>query len=319
MIIHVIVLATLLFTSTLSFSEENSTTETTKLHMDRENVAQLASGYRSMRSTLEMEKTSLNTQGLDHLLIVGCPQFSEGEFYALLTQIQKEHPDSLPHHVYIFDLREESHGFVQGHSIYWHGPRNDANKGIALDILLPQEHEQLKNLKKQSVVSAPLKKLWRDPPLKNSVFALSTHEPYTEKALVQGAGSHYIRVPITDHCPPTPHQVDLFLSYFRDLPKEAISVFHCKGGWGRTTTFMVLSDIWMNHDKASCTEIIARQAAFPESMDLAHHQVLDNKWKIEKSKERLKLIQDFYEYAHTPDVKNQMTFREFTLRRYFKK
>ena len=290
------------------------------LQMDSENKAQLPDGFRSTKTPFAKTSADLHTAGLASLSMIGCPQFSVDEFQAILAQTQKDFPEAQPHNLYVFDLREESHGFIQGHSLFWRGPRNDANKGMELSELILHEQEQLSQLEKQPVLTPSLR-VSSEKYIQEgaTAFALSPNALQTERAVVQKSGAHYVRIPVTDHCPPTAHQVDLFLAHLKDLPSNAIALFHCKGGWGRTTTFMTFMDIWHNHDKATCAQTVARQAAFPHALDLTHHEILKDPWKMEKSKERLKLIEQFYDYAHDPEARKHMTFREFTLRKMFER
>ncbi|ETO36233.1 hypothetical protein RFI_00829, partial [Reticulomyxa filosa] len=54
----------------------------------------------------------------------------------------------------------------------------------------------------------------------------------------------YHRVPITDEQAPLPHGVDQLVSMFECEPWEAIWVFNCQMGRGRTTTGMILHVLW---------------------------------------------------------------------------
>ncbi len=282
------------------------------------------SRYRSAKSPFAKPYLATNTVNLNALRAAGCMQFSSNHFENILSHIQADYPDSTAQSVCVFDLREEFHVFIQGYDAYWRlAPRNDANAGISLEALVVGELNQLNKLKSQQTIAVPVRNFWKinpkqtDTPNGQSVHVFSPQNIETERALVQRHGAHYVRIPVTDHCPPTPDDVDLFVAYLKDLPRDTVMLFHCQGGYGRTTTFMTLADIWLNHDKATCDEIVSRQAALPYAMNLRDHDLLDKDWKKEKSKDRLRLVEQFYDYVHTPSARESITFREFTLRKMF--
>ena len=280
--------------------------------------------YRSMKTPFSNPEGSLNPQGMHSVRAAASMQFSASDFVHLIAQIQKDYPEATAQKIWVFDLREEFHGFIQGCDVYWRrSPQNDANAGIAHESLSVGEDRHLQAFfaHKKLVVSSHIP--WKETtaslerPKGNSTFVLSTQEVETERSLVQRFGAHYVRIPVTDHTPPSPDDVDLFITYLKDLPKDAVMLFHCQGGYGRTTTFMALTDIWINHHQATCAEILARQAALPYALDLRAHHYPGQTWKEAKSRDRQRLVEQFYEYVHTPGLKAASTFREFTLKKMF--
>ena len=71
----------------------------------------------------------------------GSKQFSENG----LTLMKESIDTNLP--ITIVDLRQESHGFVNGLPISWANSKNDANKGLTKAEVLADESNKLKSIK----------------------------------------------------------------------------------------------------------------------------------------------------------------------------
>jgi hypothetical protein len=122
----------------------------------------------------------------------------------------------------------------------------------------------------------------------------------TERAVVEGFGCQYIRLPVTDLNRPSNDMVDQFIDYVITLPEDNWVHFHCKAGKGRTTTFMTLLDIMRNGQYVEFQDILARQKLIGGS-DLSSIEKPD----LEKSRaanERFEFVKDFYLYRlQVPD------------------
>jgi hypothetical protein len=87
----------------------------------------------------------------------------------------------------------------------------------------------------------------------------------------------YIRLPITDHCPPPDAAVEQFLLWcLRRFGPDDWVHLHCHGGDGRTTSFMALFDMvsWYNaHGSAN----------FPSMQQFAQRQYTLFNYKLDPS------------------------------------
>jgi hypothetical protein len=81
----------------------------------------------------------------------------------------------------------------------------------------------------------------------------------TEEQHAYAAGAAYLRLPATDHVRPRDDVVDQFVAFDNALPKGWWLHFHCRGGDGRTTTFLAMHDILHNYPNVALDDILARQ------------------------------------------------------------
>lgn len=81
----------------------------------------------------------------------------------------------------------------------------------------------------------------------------------TEEEFVKEKGCDYVRFATTNHFRPDDGIVDEFIAFMNELPEDEWLYMHCYAGEGRTTAFMVMTDIYKNYDVASFDDIAARQ------------------------------------------------------------
>ena len=73
---------------------------------------------------------------------------------------------------------------------------------------------------------------------------------------------------VPDHRRPGDVDIDHFVELIKHLPKKTWLHIHCRGGSGRTTTFMAMYDMLRNANVVLFEEIIKRQAAVSPYYDL---------------------------------------------------
>lgn len=220
-------------------------------------------------------------KGLDLLRVAASGQFTE---YTLLF-MKNRLPDDAT--ITVVDLREESHGFVNGLPISWELPNTTwTNRGKTLEEIEQDETERLQDLLKQGAVVL-------DPD--TSPLKIEIGHVQTEKELVEAAGMRYVRLPITENHPPTDAQVDQLVQLMLNLPKNEWLYAHCHGGRGRATLFTAMYDILINYDSFTLNEILMRQmllggtdlTRLHTDKDFRHHVV----------RERLEFFHTFYAYS----------------------
>lgn len=217
------------------------------------------------------------------LLTSGSAQFSESELVAIRKKIPPMYP------LYIIDLRQEAHGFLNGMGVSWYGQHNWYHVGLKKEEVLLKEKEQLKNLSKKSWVFVYYK---RQYPIPHWVHSVDTEEEITKKM-----GIGYFRLPVTDHRRPSDQDVDTFLEIIQLLSREEHPTwihFHCSAGRGRTTTFLLLYDIFLHAKKESFEEIISRHLMGAHLFKIEGKK----KWKQPYIKERVDFIKNFYHYCY---------------------
>lgn len=138
----------------------------------------------------------------------------------------------------------------------------------------------------------------------------------TEEQVVRQAGAHYWRVPVTDHMRPDDKDVDQFLSLVKKLPPQTWVHFHCRGGRGRTSTFMIMYDMVRN-PKLSKKAIIDRQV-YLGSLDVRRLSGSLKAYKNPNENLRNRFINLFYEYVHAPDGYGTNSWTKWSMQRYMK-
>lgn len=226
-------------------------------------------------------KPGINLQGMNTLKVSGSEQFSEKTFAELVHNI----PVS-PQKLIVLDLRQESHGFINGEPVYWFdGNYNYANRQKSLSEIERDECQRLN-------LAAKSKKI-----MINHSSQVTVKSAKTERDVVEGRGSTYIRLPVTDHNPPTNQTIDQFITLINTLPNDCWLHFHCKGGKGRTSTFLTLCDIIKNAPRVSLEDILARQNLIG-GYDLKDIKRGRDCVERERAyKERFEFVQKFYLYC----------------------
>lgn len=218
---------------------------------DSQNNNALPHHFRMISSETNLaENQDINLKGLDKLNMSGSAQFSE----SALSLIK----DSIPSKFSIIavDLRQESHGFINGIAVSWKNSNNSANKGLSLSEVLSTENKLLESIKLGTPVT-----------FHNTKETIVPKSVQSELELTKSKKIGYIRIPVTDGEVPTDDMVDYFIDFVNKLPNNAWLHFHCKAGIGRTTTFMIMYDIMKNYKDVSLNDIIKRQVVLSKMSD----------------------------------------------------
>lgn len=198
---------------------------------DSDNLTSLPQHFRKTNDILNISALgTVNTKGLDRLNISGSGQFTAFNLPLLLETINNNIL------IIDIDLREESHGFINGIPISFANSNNSANKGLILDEVLDKESEDLFSLK----LGTPLTIYNLDYTENKTLTPEYIKNEYT---LVTSNNIFYLRIPITDFNLPNEDMVNYFVDFVKNQPKNSWLHFHCKAGIGRTTTFMIMYDI----------------------------------------------------------------------------
>jgi protein-tyrosine phosphatase len=257
----------------------------TTLILDMRNAPQLP---RHFRSTSTDPNAPAN--GWNNLHIAGGGEFSE---LALKRIIEKLHIK----HFTVIDLRQESHGFLNGNAISWYGPQDAANAGKSSEQIEEEQAKLLEDLGAQenADVYQVLKKSSAGIIEKSKLIEFAVHRVGSEKELVQKYHLRYHRIYVQDFHAPNAIEVDRFIRVVKELPKNEWIYFHCHAGVGRTTTFMVMYDMLRNAKHYSFDAILARQRALG-GKDLTVLPA-SKSFKYQAAGERLAFLKAFYFYT----------------------
>jgi len=240
-------------TSVVALASENSKEAVVKV--DRQDIAQLPRNFRisndQFTSTLK-DGTTPSRLGMNDVRASASSCFSEKEFEQVLTKIPVDAKK-----VIVLDLRQESHGYLNGTAVSWFLPNNWGNDGKSLEEVKKLERTQLN----QTVAQSPIN-IYNFDDDKNVIttsFQMDVEKARTEEEMVKGHGAGYYRLALTDHFRPEDKDVDTFMAWYKQLPKDTWLHIHCFAGMGRTTVFMNMVDILQNAKKVSFDDIVGRQ------------------------------------------------------------
>ncbi len=272
---------------------QQPTATSLNLVFDNETYTSTIKSYRCPKC--EQAQAPVNfIHGIEKLNSSASGQFSESNLLTTLQEREKKH-------IWIIDLRSESHAFVDGQAISWYGPHNADNQHLTLSEITQKEKKQISDLVKQNQFHVGHIVRKRSGMVQEVTPELvKSNQIETESELTYRLGYHYVRLPVVDRNVPNHHILDELINLVETGPKNAWYHFHCRAGKGRATTFMVLYDIIKNGDKLLLNDIIERQAYFG-GKDLRKLPVKQQDlWKLESAKDRLQLLKDFHQFRQSP-------------------
>ncbi len=256
-----------------------------------EQTAGLPRNFRTTNDPLKPTSSTVapSLAGLAELHAAGSGAFSVEEFKAAGPH--------LPGPVTVFDLRQESHIFVNGSPVSWFATNDWANAGRAHDDILADEF-----LRCSQVVMGQKLLLRDDNAIKTPTAAATAPVEIipqgvsTEKEIIEALQAKYVRLTVSDHVRPDDAEVDRFINAVRQMPADGWAYFHCRAGKGRTTTFMALYDMLRNARVASLEDIAHRQEFLGADLDVLRPSPAGS-WKIPYTDDRIAFVRAFYEYA----------------------
>lgn len=267
------------------------------LVIDALNQPKLPNHFRTTSDTLPLG-VKINTRGLSNLHAMGSAEFSEGGLLKVIEKIKAP--------IIVVDLRQESHGYVDGNAISWYATRDWGNLGKTSEQVEADQQKRLDFLAKKAKVT--LNKITDQnnegqvTQVKPTVFELKN--VMSEAQLTQQHKVGYIRFYVTDHIMPNDIQVDRFIEFVKGLPsaswfsKATWLYFHCRAGKGRTTTFMSMYDMMRNAKEVSLEDILQRQRALG-GIDLGKLPADNTGYKYSLLMQRVNFLNNFYQYCKT--------------------
>ena len=232
-----------------------------------------------------------DTSGLSALNISGSAEFSDKNLPVLMTTINRNR-------IIIIDLRQETHGFINGEPVSWYGKYDWANVGLTREEVITGEKRKLDSLKK--IKNIEVTKILKKDKATNTFLdfkeiPFEVLKAETEYELTKSFNTEYFRITATDHRKPVNDDVDRFVTYINSLVGVYWIHFHCHAGDGRTTTFMVMYDMMKNAKNVSFEDIVKRQYLLG-GIDLTKNDdfpEFDKQYAID----RTEFLKKFYEYC----------------------
>lgn len=234
---------------------------------------------------------SINRNGLAELKAAASAQFSKGALQAVIRRLRTSH-------ITVVDLRQESHGFLNGNAISWYGFHDAANENKTPATIEMRQRKLLAHIREQKTIRLDKILEKNDGIIKRTApLSYPVNEVDNEHAIVKHQHIKYERLYVQDFHGPLNSQVDRFIEIVKALPKDEWLYVHCRGGSGRSTTFMVMLDIMHHAKTVSLEDILKRQAALGgKDLRFLPDQ---HSYKYSFAKKRLAFIKKFYNYAKT--------------------
>ena len=254
--------------------------------------------FRTTKDTIdESIAKGVDLTGLSELNISGSKTPSENAL-----KLIKEKTEG--YDLYDIDLRKESHGIVNGMVVSWFGERDDSNRGLTEKQVLTDEKNRLKKIKDAGYAKFAVLPNGKSVDL-TEVNNITTVQ--TEEELAESLGIGYIRIQVSDHYQPEAEQIDQFIKFTKGLPEKAWLHFHCRGGAGRTTTFMCMYDMMKNAKKVSFDDIVKRQSIIGGENLLEGN----DEDKANPGNTRADALRKFYDYCHNNNDNFETTYSQY--------
>ncbi len=199
------------------------------------------------------------SNGLADLHASGSGEFTADNLKFVLAQARGP--------VTVFDLRQETHIFVNGLPISWFATNDWANVGRTQSEIEADEAARVQSLELGSEIAVR-----PGEAIKKADTGSATPQPVIDD------------------------EVDRFIRAIRALPENGWAHFHCEAGRGRTTTFMVLYDMLRNATRVSLEDLARRQQLLGYDYDVLR-PADSGDWRAPYTDDRIAFIRAFYEYA----------------------
>ena len=241
--INLFVFLTILLTIMMSFNSVISYAtpiSTVTLTIDSPTANELPKYFRKSTDQITSNENK-NLSGLDKLNISGSGQFSKTGIPLMKSSIGN-------YLITVIDLREESHGFIDGIPVSWRNVNNDANKGLTVNEIIADENSRLNSIPLNNPIA-----------LEGFKDVIIPSKVQNESDQTKAYSLSYIRIPVTDKSIPTDAMVNYFMDVVKNQPEGSWLHFHDQEGLERTTTFMIMYDIMKNCKEVTLNDIITRQ------------------------------------------------------------
>lgn len=247
-------------------------------------------------------KAASNINGLKNLRIIGSGQFTSRQFEAILNNAVSS-KNMTPSNFVVVDLRGEQHILINGFPVTFFSDNFSHSFGNTVVKVQEEEREQVARLLKTSraVIHYVIEKGEKGTLGKTVQAEEIVQQVTTEQAVVQKLGVKYVRFAITDHRKPSDEIVDQLVEFMNTISENTWLYVHCRGGSGRTSTFMIMYDMVRNGKKVSKEDILARQIALGGKDLFKEKRGEQDNYRQTNSIARHQFIDRFYKYVRAND------------------
>ena len=124
----------------------------------------------------------------------------------------------------------------------------------------------------------------------------------TESQILSQRGIRYVKFDLTrQHFASKWDFIDNAIVLFESFPSNSWIHFHCAGGRGRTTTLMIMYDIFRNAKTASLDDILSHHHCLGGENIQNTHVIPHGSWSKRNLEGRLRLLENFHKYMTSPN------------------
>jgi protein-tyrosine phosphatase len=252
---------------------------------------------------------AVNLTGFNALRMSGSGQYAKGQLKQMFIHLKRSHNVN-PENIIVVDLREEPHGYINGHAITWYYGPLSYQYGKTPNQVLADERQRVTFVKSEPYATIYTIKKHRDGmPFNKTPRLEKVEDVQNEEQAVTELGARYVRLPVTDHFRPEDKDVDQFLELIAQLKSNDWLHLKCRGGRGRTTTFMAIYDMIKNPNIKK-EDVVGRQT-FLGGTDLKRVTKAQHYWKKKLNYDRVHFIDTFYDYVHAKDGYGKMKWSDW--------
>lgn len=266
---------------------KETNTAAAKLIVDVDNVYVLPKRFRTTLAS-HVEKATeghdVDLTGLVELQASASGMYSQKALQKIKSVVGRDK-------LLVVNLRKESHGFVNGMAISWYALHNYANKGLEVEEVQAIEKANMSELAAKDEIVFQYwdgKAVLKAEPVRNP-------KVQTVAELLEEEGCDHFRVYVTDHNRARDDQIDRFVEFVKSLKGDEWIHFHCRGGSGRATTFIVMYDMMRNAANVSLQDIYKRQHLIG-GRDM-NRLPSPESYKYDGAVARKQVLKQFYEYC----------------------
>lgn len=271
--------STLFFSAALSAGASESHSELVSIIVHMKNDQVIPRNFRMTADPIGSHE-NINLTGFQNLNASASGQFSAKSLEKVFETIPNDK-------IYIVDLRQESHGFLNGIAVSWWGEKNWANQNRTPAEIEADERDKLASVQDKDLILI----------IGNKPKVVHVDESISEEELVHSLGFWYQRIYAPDHLKPTDENVDHFIQFVRNIPEDSWLHFHCAAGMGRSSTFMVMYDMMRNAKNVSYEDILKRQNLIGGKDFITMPTESEEGWKYEGAIERIEFLENFYHFC----------------------
>ena len=231
-------------------------------------------------------------KGLDELKVSASSDFSAGELDAVVAEIRKYHDGPIT----VVDLRNETHGLLNGNHVSRYGKQNWDNIGLSREEIIAEEQRII-----HGTVGTQVEVGSTRPGSRTNTLDVTS--ALTEAELCASRGVGYFRLTVLDHCFSDPRSLDDFIAFVRALPEDTWLHFHCQAGMGRTNMYLIFYDFLRNPDVPE-KDIVYRH--FNQGGNFMYYKgdkENEEEYKVPLAREKAEMIPLVYKYIQDQQPK----------------